>query len=190
MADDADYYIKIIQWFLAHPEKADSFLVKLPEHASAEEIAQRSCDPQNSKACAAAHVGQWWLSPGFYDGDRADRESGFDVTFRFGPYSGDTQNYAPLCLNSLLVRYARDMAELAIQLGRNAEARDWKRRGACARRRHQQVSMEPEAWPLFRLRFCPSPAIDLRIPDHFLSSLGGSCDTGAGSRCGSQHHSV
>ena len=42
------------------------------------------------------------------------RESGFDTSFRFGPFSGSTANYAPVCLNSLLFKLrAVDMAHFA-----------------------------------------------------------------------------
>ena len=39
------------------------------------------------------------------------RESGFDVSFRFGPFSADTHHYAPVCLNSLLYKTENDLAE-------------------------------------------------------------------------------
>jgi alpha,alpha-trehalase len=53
----------------------------------------------------------------FYKGDRAMRESGFDVSFRFGPYSAETHHFAPVCLNSLLYKAEWDLAELARRLG-------------------------------------------------------------------------
>jgi len=56
------------------------------------------------------------------------RESGFDTSFRFGPFSGSTEDYAPICLNSLLYKYERDMAHFATLLGRPAEAAQWERR--------------------------------------------------------------
>ena len=38
----------------------------------------------------------------FYKGDRSMRESGFDPSDRFGPFSIDIIHYNPVCLNSLL----------------------------------------------------------------------------------------
>ena len=38
----------------------------------------------------------------FYKGDRSMRESGFDPSNRFGPFSVDIIHYDPVCLNSLL----------------------------------------------------------------------------------------
>ena len=60
---------------------------------------------------------QLTFTPDFYKGDRAMRESGFDVSFRFGPYSAETHRYAPVCLNSLLYKAEWDLAELARRLG-------------------------------------------------------------------------
>jgi alpha,alpha-trehalase len=56
------------------------------------------------------------------------RESGFDVSFRFGPYSADTHRYAPVCLNSLLYKTERDLASMSEMLGRQAEASKWNQK--------------------------------------------------------------
>ena len=61
------------------------------------------------------------------------RESGFDPSFRFGPFSGSTDHYAPVCLNSLLYKYERDMAHFATLLGRGDEAREWNLRASARR---------------------------------------------------------
>jgi len=58
-------------------------------------------------------------------GDRAMRESGFDPSNRFGPFSGATHHYAPVCLNSLLYRYERDLEHMAHIMARPAEAHRW-----------------------------------------------------------------
>jgi alpha,alpha-trehalase len=83
--------------------------------------------------CAAAVVAGHRLSAGFYEGDRAMRESGFDTTFRFGPFSGSTEEYAPVCLNALLYKYEQDMAHIATLLGRADEAERWKKRAEARR---------------------------------------------------------
>ena len=41
------------------------------------------------------------------------RESGFDPSNRFGPFSADIIHYAPVCLNALLYQMERDLAEIA-----------------------------------------------------------------------------
>ena len=48
----------------------------------------------------------------FYKGDRTMRESGFDPTNRFGPFSVDIVHYLPICLNVLLYQMEQDMAEI------------------------------------------------------------------------------
>jgi alpha,alpha-trehalase len=55
------------------------------------------------------------------------RESGFDISFRFGPFSGSTHHYAAVCLNSLLYKYERDLADMAGMLHQPADAAQWKK---------------------------------------------------------------
>ncbi len=131
MADDSNYYPDVIRWLLAHPGDHPEYLVNSSDHPNAAEargLALESCDINLSKVCAAAVVDGHRLSAAYYKGDRAMRESGFDTSFRFGPFSGSTSNFAPVCLNSLLYKYERDMADFAGLLGKRAEAEEWTRR--------------------------------------------------------------
>ena len=68
------------------------------------------------------------LTPLFYVGDRSMRESGFDPSNRFGPFSVDIVHYNPVCLNSLLYLMETDTAEILTILGRASEARSWTTR--------------------------------------------------------------
>lgn len=124
MADDNTYYPDAIRWMLAHKEEGGQYLVP----ASLGDAA--SCDRKLTAVCAHAEVDGMRLSRDFYKGDRAMRESGFDTSFRFGPFSGSTHHYAPVCLNSLLYKYELDMAGFASELGKKAEAKEWTRRAA------------------------------------------------------------
>src|ERR1700730_3235739 len=136
MADDSDYYPDVIRWLLAHPDVHTNYLVDAPDDPSPSQavaLAKISCDITASKVCARAHVNGHRLSADFYQGDRAMRESGFDTSFRFGPFSGSTEDYAPICLNSLLYKYELDMAHFATVLGRRTEAAEWERRAAARR---------------------------------------------------------
>ena len=56
------------------------------------------------------------------------RESGFDISFRFGPYSAGTHHFAPVCLNSLLYKTEKDLEGMARVLGRGHEAAQWHER--------------------------------------------------------------
>jgi len=73
------------------------------------------------------------LTQDFYKGDRSMRESGFDPSNRFGPFSADITSYNPVCLNSLLYVYERDAAEIMRALRRPRAAALWDGR-ADARR--------------------------------------------------------
>jgi alpha,alpha-trehalase len=68
------------------------------------------------------------LTPLFYRGDRSMRESGFDPSNRYGPFSVDIIHYAPVCLNALLYRMEREAGEIARELGLGDEARTWDER--------------------------------------------------------------
>jgi alpha,alpha-trehalase len=68
------------------------------------------------------------LTPLFYKGDRSMRESGFDPSSRFGPFSIDIIHYNPVCLNSLLYLMETQMAEIEDLLKRGAEASVWRQR--------------------------------------------------------------
>jgi len=58
-------------------------------------------------------VQEFRLSSDYYKGDRSMRESGFDVSFRFGPFGAATHHYAPVCLNSLLYKTEKDMEQIS-----------------------------------------------------------------------------
>ena len=64
----------------------------------------------------------------FYKGDRSMRESGFDPSNRFGPFSADIIHYNPVCLNSLLYLMEVQAAEILGVLDRQGDAEEWKRR--------------------------------------------------------------
>jgi len=130
MSDDSTYYADVIRWLVGHPKAGgEGFLVKGPEHPDAAEAARlklTSCDVKASVVCARAWAQGYRLSKDFYAGGRAMRESGYDPSFRFGPFSGATQHFAPVCLNSLLYRYERDMEHLAHLLVKPREAVRWE----------------------------------------------------------------
>jgi alpha,alpha-trehalase len=134
MADASTYYPDVIRALVEHPQAGGAaFLVKGSEHpdsAEAARLKQTSCDVHASVVCARAWSGGYRLSRDFYEGDRAMRESGFDTSDRFGPFSGATHHYAPVCLNSLLYHYERDMAHLAHLLGKPQDALRWDRRAS------------------------------------------------------------
>ena len=70
------------------------------------------------------------LTPLFYKGDRSMRESGFDPSDRFGPFSIDIIHYNPVCLNSLLYLMESQTAEILGTLDRASDAAVWRKRAA------------------------------------------------------------
>ena len=68
------------------------------------------------------------LSADYYKGDRSMRESGFDVSFRFGPFGAATHHYAPVCLNSLLYKTEKDLEQISLWLGHAEDAKKWNQR--------------------------------------------------------------
>ncbi|HEX5236585.1 MAG TPA: trehalase family glycosidase [Silvibacterium sp.] len=156
MSDNDTYYSDVIRWLLAHPEVHTTYLVDgaaNPTPAQAAALAKISCNVTTSHLCANAHVGDHRLSSGFYHGDRAMRESGFDPSFRYGPFSGSTQDYADVGLNSLLYKYALDMAHFATLLGRPSDAEKWKQRAAARRAAINKYFWNPTAGLFYDYNF-------------------------------------
>jgi alpha,alpha-trehalase len=85
-----------------------------------------SCEPSRNVS----------LTADYYKGDRAMRESGFDISFRFGPYGAATHHYAPVCLNSLLYKTEKDLQKMSEILGRKEDAGKWER---AARERKERI---------------------------------------------------
>ena len=118
-----------------------------------------NCAPPQNVALAAE----------FYKGDRSLRESGFDVTFRFGPFGADTHHFAPVCLNSLLYKTEKDLEAHQHNPGQPHEARRWRMRGGRAAGPHQQISMGCPPRDIFRLRFHYRRSLRLtNTPPHFI----------------------
>ncbi len=121
IGDHSDYYIRVADWLVKHPDVPTGYLTEIASKGIGPALHVPLCGDQ---ACEKSKT--VWFTPEFYKGDRAMRESGFDVTFRFGPFGGSTQDYAPVCLNSLLYKIERDLSELATDLRRPIESRHWR----------------------------------------------------------------
>lgn len=113
-----------------------------PESLSAERDAQglthydRVEEYYRTRQVNAYEVGEFYdrkrniLTDLFYKGDRSMRESGFDPSNRFGPFSVDIIHYDPVCLNSLLYLMEQQTAEILTILDKDAEAAPWRKRAA------------------------------------------------------------
>jgi alpha,alpha-trehalase len=156
IADHNSYYIDVINWLVAHPDVHTSYLLAAPQTPSPTEaavLAKTSCDASHSVVCGLAWAHGFRLSHDFYEGDRAVRESGFDISFRFGPFSGSTHHYAAVCLNSLLYKYERDLADIAGMLHQPADAAQWEKEAEARQSAINQYLWNPQKGLFFDYDF-------------------------------------
>ncbi|HZC24801.1 MAG TPA: trehalase family glycosidase, partial [Candidatus Binatia bacterium] len=131
--DETGFYRKVAEYFFFHPAGADEYVVKnepgREQSVAGAAYSLQVCEQSLTMAspqCDPAR--QFKLSKDYYKGDRSMRESGFDVSFRFGPFGSATHHYAPVCLNSLLYKTEKDMGQISLWLGHAENAREWNRR--------------------------------------------------------------
>jgi alpha,alpha-trehalase len=122
----------VANWLVKHPDVHTDYIAPTLAQGFGPEVRVPLC---GDKPCADSH--QLRFTADYYQGDRAMRESGFDISFRFGPFGGSTHHYAPVCLNSLLYKAETDLAEMAKTLGRSQESAGWV---AEAERRKQLIN--------------------------------------------------
>ncbi len=89
----------------------------------------------------------------FYKGDRSMRESGFDPSNRFGPFSVDIIHYAPVCLNSLLYQMELDAGRIMEELNDSPAAARWRERAGRRRERINALLWDPERGLYFDYNF-------------------------------------
>jgi alpha,alpha-trehalase len=155
LKDETDHYRRVAAYFVMHPELDRGYLEResiakpngsgVGKHYAVEvceaPVAARKPDCEGATGVT--------LSKEFYRGDRSMRESGFDVSFRFGPHGAGTHHYAPVCLNSLLYKYEKDMEAMSTMLGRPTDAAAWKERAARRGRNIQKYLWDPEQGMFF-----------------------------------------
>jgi alpha,alpha-trehalase len=130
--DETGFYRKVAGYFFFHPAGADRYVV-VTEPGSTQPVAGAAytlevCDAPRTTTHPCEKAQPFKMSADYYKGDRSMRESGFDVSFRFGPFGSATHHYAPVCLNSLLYKNEKDLEQISRWLGRNADAERWSRR--------------------------------------------------------------
>jgi alpha,alpha-trehalase len=150
------YYYDVAQQLARHPQLMNDFMT--PEAASSTpagwpRFALYLC-PQGSSAggsCPALETIAF--TSDYYKGDRSMRESGFDISFRFGPFSGATHHYAPVCLNSLLFKTEQDLATISHMLSREEESVRWKQRADARRAAINKYLWDAKAGMFFDFDF-------------------------------------
>jgi alpha,alpha-trehalase len=157
LKDEAGVHRKVANYLLLHPEASRGYLLENTA-GSAPPVGFRFsvqlCDAAKATArpeCENAR--EISLSPDYYKGDRSMRESGFDISFRFGPYGAATHHYAPICLNSLLYKTEKDLQEMSQILGRKDDTPKWQRRAEERRDRIQKYLWDPARRLFFDYNF-------------------------------------
>ena len=130
--DETGHYRQVAAFFLGQQQGVwrDYVVPQKPDETHVGPLfALQVCDSSKTMARAACDsAGVASLSADYYKGDRAMRESGYDVSFRFGPHGARTHYYAPVCLNSLLYKTEKDLEQISGMLGRKTEAEEWRKR--------------------------------------------------------------
>lgn len=136
--DESGFYRKVAQYFFLHPAEADDYVVETKDGSTQGPSMQpvagspyslQVCDvPVTMARAECEKAKQFKLSADYYKGDRSMRESGFDVSFRFGPFGAATHHYAPVCLNSLLYKTEKDLEQISLWLGHADDEKKWNRR--------------------------------------------------------------
>ena len=135
--DESGFYRKVAQYFFLHPAEADDYVVETKPGTAPGTTQPVAGSPYSLQVCDAPltmarpeceKAKQFKLSADYYKGDRSMRESGFDVSFRFGPFGAATHHYAPVCLNSLLYKTEKDLEQISLWLGHSDDAKKWSKR--------------------------------------------------------------
>jgi len=131
--DESGFYRKVAGYFFFHPAEADDYVVETKpgqtQAVAGSPYSLQVCDTPLTMARAECEKArQFKMSSDYYKGDRSMRESGFDVSFRFGPFGSATHHYAPVCLNSLLYKTEKDLEQISVWLGHGDDAKKWNNR--------------------------------------------------------------
>jgi alpha,alpha-trehalase len=158
LQDEGGFYRKVISHFMVHPEQADHYLVEQEKGkagtAPGSSYSITVCDLALTMArpeCEPARVIR--LSADYYKGDRSMRESGFDISFRFGAYGAATHHYAPVCLNSLLYKTEKDMEQISELLGKRDQAKQWHARAEARKKSIDQYLWNSQQGLFFDYEF-------------------------------------
>src|SRR2546428_175694 len=144
LQDESGFYRGVAAYFLSHPDSADHDLLEIKSGEKSPDATgftfrlQLCQTVQDSPTPKCDQLKTLSLSRDYYKGDRAMRESGFDVSFRFRPSAAATPHYAPVCLNSLLYKTEKDLEQMSEMLGRGGDAKKWRQRAEDRREKIQK----------------------------------------------------
>jgi len=150
LKDETGHLAQVAAYFVARPDLAREYIVPKKTAEGSQptvgplfglQVCETTSTTMARSDCAAA--GAFSLSADYYKGDRAMRESGYDISFRFAPFGAATHHYAPVCLNSLLYKTEQDLALMSDMLGRTNEAADWRKRAQDRKENIQKYLWDP-----------------------------------------------
>jgi alpha,alpha-trehalase len=136
------YYETVAHYFLLHPEGSKPYLELVqngkegskPNVMGPEFSLNLKYKPKKKRSKLQKEtLDRFALTPRFYKGDRSMRESGFDVSFRFGPFGAGTQDFAAVGLNCLLYKSEKDLEWMSNQMGMKDAASEWAQRAETRR---------------------------------------------------------
>jgi alpha,alpha-trehalase len=140
--DETGHYRQVAAFFLMQPDRGRQYLATVPKNSSSAIgpiFALQVCDsPKTMARSECDSAGSAALSADYYKGDRAMRESGYDISFRFGPYGAATHHFVPVCLNSLLYKTEKDLEHISEILGRPQDAEQWREQAEDRKQRIQK----------------------------------------------------
>jgi alpha,alpha-trehalase len=128
IADMHDSYYRDVFRYLQASQQKNEYLGEPGKSSAALTGASftfQACEQDQGTGKSCENSPTYEYTADYYKGDRAMRESGFDISFRFGDFSGSTHHYAAVCLNSLLYKTEKDMETISKLLGKPAEATEW-----------------------------------------------------------------
>jgi alpha,alpha-trehalase len=146
------YYYDVARQLERRPQLIDGFLTPEAASTTSPEWPRMSlylCPQGAGPGDSCPSLTTLAFTSDYYKGDRSMRESGFDISFRFGPFGAATHHYDPVCLNSLLFKSEQDLAALAQLLGRKEDASRWEQRAETRRAAMNQYMWDPKAGMFF-----------------------------------------
>ena len=165
---EASYYLQVFRYLQASHDRT-SYLGQ-PGHTTdaltGPVFSIEVCEHWGGKKrCERQHSYQFTAD--YYLGDRAMRESGFDVSFRFGPFGGHTHHFAAVCLNSLLYKMETDMEDIARKLDKPDDARQWSERAARRKQLFHRYLWNPQRGMFFDYDFVAGKQSDYEYATTF-----------------------
>jgi len=172
LQDEAGTNRRVAEHFLLHPADADGYIVPAEPGTNVAVAGPpytlQICDAPMTMARPDCNKAvRFKLSADFYKGDRSMRESGFDVSSRFGPFGAGTHHFAPVCLNSLLYKNEKDLEQISLWLGRSEDAKKWHARAESRKKLITKYLWNPQQGMFFDYDFTTSKTSEYRYASTF-----------------------